>query len=345
MEQRLKAIEAMATKQGETLSSNASRVARVFGVPMTYRQDYGTVDTLRFAVDYEPPRNILQAKFFDVAAEEEEEEKIWRVPGMNMQGNVANRKRGPDSTPEGATLASVTVDNSTRFGEHVNVGISEFHVNDKTTCVPYYMLAEQVQKNTRLIDFIVQKVIPSVAEPAVVLEMLAAHTDDLVLASVPHLREGRGTSRNNKAVAMPQDTCKGVFKKHAVPRALEMELDDVARDERAAKLLELRKAALAARAVSVPLRVAPSPQKKKKQQQELIQLFPTGHYVPSNDNEWGLKEDFYYLGGEDGKQNVTIDQDEAERMVAQGRARIVYPASNDFGGLVCTESIFGFDTF
>jgi hypothetical protein len=305
MEKAAKAQRDAFAKHRDTFTKETTRIARATGIPMTPRQDAGTVDTVRFAVGCAPPRNILEAKFYDMDGDQ----KIWRAPGMDFQCGIGNgKKRELDEyTFEELTTVkyasffplsranSFILRHSSRFGDHVNASFSEIHENDETPCVPYWMLAEQVQKNTRLLNFVAETVLPFIdsvsgnPDKSMVLEMLETHGEDLELATVPHLRERTTDKKGEKRkpqvcpsvcrlegkrlTRSSQETNKNVLSAHLLPRAKEMAFEEAAKQARAAKVADMRKIALmqlsqakakAAAGVAIAALRSSSPQKNKK---------------------------------------------------------------------------------
>jgi hypothetical protein len=317
MNERLAQLERDTKTARDQVSKDASRITRAMGIPFTTRQRAGQLDTQRFSTGYAPPRTILEAKFYDVDAEGV---KVWRAPGMDFQDGQKpkTKKNAPARDLSKMTLEElIEVKASTRFGEHVNASFSEVHDNEKTPCVPYWMLAEQVQKNTRLLHFLAQHV----ADPAVMRLLLEKHADDLVLASVPHLRAGAG---------VPQGADKTAFAATLAPREKEMELE-AARTAAYAAQFKVPSSPVKKK-VMVPLQVESQPPPK-----ELLTLYATGRYYelpPPND--FGFEGQWYEYADAAGNKHC-ITEDEANDMVSKAIAYI--PATSDFGGLT-VNSVF-----
>lgn len=211
-------IAALKVKLGQTekhVNVLEERLARILGVPLDMSNGQaGSTHTVRFYDGFEPARNILdvldiqaRAPGFDYVYATRDQYYRGRMP---QEDKLFKRQYGSDINKI-PSLDEITLDKTQRFENTRQASFSEFQSRDKIQCVPYYMLAEQVQKNTRLLHALAEKVGGE--------EFLQENEDDMELATVPHLRDMAAEGRSEPEFA--RDTTKGLFGRCFLPNAKE----------------------------------------------------------------------------------------------------------------------------
>ena len=202
---RVAAIEFTVRSVREDMRRQASRLTTTFATPMnTQLRGKSQGEHASYAVGAEPRRTILDHTDLTVAA-----------PGMDYQDACDGDKQHPEERLKELDAGTATLDSVTRQtkrGYEVKTTILSSEDSYHRQGVHYFMLAEQVRRNTALLQHLFTQTLPAVCSPEQTARIQAECAQYIQLAEVPHLREDPATSlkrlRDEAEAHMPADHAK-----------------------------------------------------------------------------------------------------------------------------------------